>query len=110
MASLNWQVYDRGMQVNEGMFIGSPGWVEKPRHMRKGGVGKKDLVPSGRERLVGEIAGISSRKSHVLNQSVHSWTFFQSQLPTEKLEKHFRLTFEVNCSMQVETSNGAQRA
>src|ERR1700722_6585383 len=29
IASLNWQHYDRNMQVNEAMFAGSPGWVLK---------------------------------------------------------------------------------
>lgn len=57
VASLNWQVYDRGMQVNEAMFVGSPGWIEKPLHMRKG----SEYVPKkGREKLIGEVVGISS--------------------------------------------------
>ncbi|KDQ22621.1 hypothetical protein PLEOSDRAFT_1095024 [Pleurotus ostreatus PC15] len=30
VVSLNWQNYDRGMQINEAMFVGSPGWVLKP--------------------------------------------------------------------------------
>lgn len=59
VASLNWQVYDRGMQVNEAMFVGSPGWVAKPRHMRTGD--PEETKPSGgREKLVGEIVGVSS--------------------------------------------------
>ncbi|KAF8962864.1 PLC-like phosphodiesterase [Flammula alnicola] len=59
VASLNWQVYDRGMQVNEAMFVGSPGWVAKPRHMRIGG-DEVNTESGGRERLVGEIVGVSS--------------------------------------------------
>ena len=57
VASLNWQVYDRGMQVNEAMFVGSPGWIEKPLHLRK----DSDYIPIlGREKLVGEVVGVSS--------------------------------------------------
>ncbi|KAF8814579.1 PLC-like phosphodiesterase [Phlegmacium glaucopus] len=57
VASLNWQVYDLGMQVNEAMFVGSPGWIEKPLHMRKG---SEYLPKGGREKLVGEVVGVSS--------------------------------------------------
>jgi phosphatidylinositol phospholipase C delta len=58
---LNWQVYDRGMQVNEAMFIGSPGWVAKPLHMQNGD-SEEARLPGGREKLVGEIVGVSSCK------------------------------------------------
>jgi phosphatidylinositol phospholipase C delta len=30
VVSLNWQSYDRGMQINEAMFVGSGGWILKP--------------------------------------------------------------------------------
>lgn len=30
---LNWQNFDYGMQLNEAMFAGTPGWVEKPRRL-----------------------------------------------------------------------------
>ena len=60
VASLNWQVYDRGMQVNEAMFVGSSGWIEKPLHMRKG----SEYTPKGgREKLIGEVIGVSSCSS-----------------------------------------------
>ncbi|KAF9472618.1 PLC-like phosphodiesterase [Pholiota conissans] len=55
VASLNWQVYDRGMQINEAMFVGTPGWVPKPLHMREPG-----LQQGGREKMVGEVIGVSS--------------------------------------------------
>ena len=57
MTSLNWQVYDRGMQVNEAMFVSSPGWVEKPLHMRKG---SECMPKGGREKIIGEVIGVSS--------------------------------------------------
>ncbi|KAF8876785.1 PLC-like phosphodiesterase [Gymnopilus junonius] len=52
VASLNWQVYDKGMQVNEAMFVGTPGWVEKPLSMRN--------ALDGEAHSSGEIVGISS--------------------------------------------------
>jgi len=55
IASLNWQSYDRGMQLNEAMFVGSPGWVLKPASL----LGTNEEVPK-RVRMVGEVVGISS--------------------------------------------------
>ncbi|KAJ7019873.1 PLC-like phosphodiesterase [Mycena alexandri] len=55
IASLNWQNYDTGMQLNEGMFVGTEGWVLKPARLL--GMGEK---MEGRHRLVGEVVGISS--------------------------------------------------
>lgn len=57
IASLNWQNYDRGMQMNEALFVGSPGWVLKPAHM----LGMSGWIAS-KLRFVGEIAGVSSCK------------------------------------------------
>ena len=57
---LNWQKYDAGMQMNEALFVGTPGWVLKPPHML---LREQDSAPKPqRMRLVGEIAGVSSRK------------------------------------------------
>ncbi|KAF8479850.1 PLC-like phosphodiesterase [Gautieria morchelliformis] len=33
VAALNWQRYDKGVQINEAMFVGSEGWVPKPQHL-----------------------------------------------------------------------------
>ncbi|KAF8509866.1 PLC-like phosphodiesterase [Hysterangium stoloniferum] len=33
VAALNWQHYDKCVEINEAMFIGSQGWVLKPTHM-----------------------------------------------------------------------------
>ncbi|KAF8882957.1 PLC-like phosphodiesterase [Infundibulicybe gibba] len=55
VASLNWQKYDQGMQVNEGMFVGSPGWILKPARLVGLGAGMVSKL-----RLAGEIIGISS--------------------------------------------------
>jgi len=55
IASLNWQHYDRSMQINEALFVGSPGWVLKPAQL----LGMGDRMAS-RLKFVGEIVGISS--------------------------------------------------
>lgn len=34
MAALNWQKWDKGMMLNEGMFAGEEGWVLKPKGYR----------------------------------------------------------------------------
>lgn len=45
------------MQINEGMFVGSPGWVLKPATMMGMGAGM-----AGKFKFSAEIAGISSCK------------------------------------------------
>ncbi|KAF7971854.1 hypothetical protein HWV62_19794 [Athelia sp. TMB] len=55
IASLNWQHYDQGMQINEGMFVGSPGYVLKPPHMLNMG----EPMPS-KLKVVVDIIGASS--------------------------------------------------
>ncbi|KAG1745034.1 PLC-like phosphodiesterase [Suillus paluster] len=47
---LNWQNFDSGMQLNEAMFAGTVGWVERPRI----GVSERKV------KLVCDIIGISS--------------------------------------------------
>lgn len=51
------------MQINEAMFVGSPGWVLKPKYLRRG-ADLKDaaLKQNGKERLVIDIIGASSRQ------------------------------------------------
>ncbi|KAH7912112.1 PLC-like phosphodiesterase [Hygrophoropsis aurantiaca] len=55
IACLNWQNFDRGMQINEGMFVGTNGWVLKPAALL--GLGQS---MSSRLKLACEIIGISS--------------------------------------------------
>ncbi|KII90364.1 hypothetical protein PLICRDRAFT_38867 [Plicaturopsis crispa FD-325 SS-3] len=74
VASLNWQTYDHGMQLNEGMFTGSAGWVLKPGRL----IGMEAM--SGKIRLTGDIIGISALPPpgngdfavHVLAQLLHA--------------------------------------
>ncbi|KAJ7487289.1 PLC-like phosphodiesterase [Mycena galericulata] len=56
IAALNWQHYDKSMQINEGMFVGSPGWVLKPPRLR----GESTGAPAGRHTLAAEVVGISA--------------------------------------------------
>ncbi|KAG7087338.1 hypothetical protein E1B28_013314 [Marasmius oreades] len=58
IVSLNWQKYDKGTQFNEAMFVGTPGWVLKPRHMLSGG-GDADKGTRRRVCLSAEIIGVS---------------------------------------------------
>lgn len=53
---LNWQKYDIGMQLNEAMFVGTPGWVLKPSNMR----GFAEDRPR-RVKFLGRIYGVSTR-------------------------------------------------
>lgn len=55
IASLNWQVFDHGMQLNEAMFVGSEGWVVKPSNLRGGAPNERRPV-----RFEMEIAGMCS--------------------------------------------------
>ena len=54
-AALNWQEFDSGMQLNEAMFAGTPGWVLKP-HALLGGQKRERRV-----KLSLHIVGLSSR-------------------------------------------------
>ena len=58
IVSLNWQTYDTGMHINEGMFVGTSGWVLKPEKLLK----NTGTEISGIVRLVADIVGISSCK------------------------------------------------
>ncbi|KAJ3795330.1 PLC-like phosphodiesterase [Lentinula aff. detonsa] len=54
VVSLNWQTVDTSMQINEAMFVDSPGWVLKPNAQRM-------LDQESRKfKLSAEIVGLSS--------------------------------------------------
>jgi len=111
VTSLNWQVFDRGMQVNEAMFVGSPGWVAKPEWMRKGFVGEK---PTGQERLSAEIFGVSSCKffsARVCQKSDKLGLLpRQCQHPTDARARPSRHISAQNFSIQVAIFRGNRRA
>ena len=56
---MNWQGYDRGMQMNEAMFVGGEGWVAKPEWMRTG-----EGNPGGKTSIGIDIIGLSGREWH----------------------------------------------
>lgn len=58
VVALNWQTYDRGMQLNEALFVGSPGWVLKPPELRPGHIQFEDT--KAKTKLTCEIMGMSS--------------------------------------------------
>ncbi|KAI0033589.1 PLC-like phosphodiesterase [Vararia minispora EC-137] len=58
ISALNWQKYDRGTQMNEAMFAGTPGFVLKPDRLIPGLT--DDSEPCPRQRLKCEAIGLSS--------------------------------------------------
>ncbi|KZT35995.1 PLC-like phosphodiesterase [Sistotremastrum suecicum HHB10207 ss-3] len=62
VAALNWQKYDRGMQVNEAMFSGTPGWILKSPDMIKPDEAF-DQPTSNPRRLSCHVFGISGLPS-----------------------------------------------
>ncbi|KAL8653279.1 MAG: hypothetical protein Q9226_003915 [Calogaya cf. arnoldii] len=44
IVALNWQKFDAGVMLNEGMFAGSGGWILKPREYRGHGDGQQSGV------------------------------------------------------------------
>lgn len=75
IAALNWQKWDKGMMLNEGMFAGEEGWVLKPEGYR---AGDQDT-----------IAGDSVRK-HTLHLTIELCAGQNLPLPPdEKVAKKF---------------------
>ncbi|KAJ7319386.1 PLC-like phosphodiesterase [Mycena albidolilacea] len=56
---LNCQRYNAGMQLNEGLIVGSPGWVLKPARLRGGT--RTRWAGDSEAAVVSEIIGISAR-------------------------------------------------
>ncbi|KAF5391498.1 hypothetical protein D9757_002414 [Collybiopsis confluens] len=54
VVSLNWQTFDTAMQINESMFVASPGWILKPKAQRLPDVDSQKL------RLRVQVVGMSS--------------------------------------------------
>jgi phosphatidylinositol phospholipase C delta len=62
VVALNWQTYDSGMQINEAMFVGTPGWVMKPDWMRIPGSGDH-AASERRMKIHGKIVGVCNCKA-----------------------------------------------
>ncbi|KAJ2917304.1 hypothetical protein MD484_g3147, partial [Candolleomyces efflorescens] len=90
VVSLNWQKYDKGVQMNEGLFVGTHGWVLKPEHMRK----KRGLdfddgahaqsPPQPNLKLKGHVVGVSSMPA----PNGRSGKSFEAYIRTELLYHH----------------------
>ncbi|EKM76385.1 hypothetical protein AGABI1DRAFT_131468 [Agaricus bisporus var. burnettii JB137-S8] len=85
VVALNWQTYDLGMQINEAMFVGTPGWVTKPEWMRtpRG----DDDASERRMKIKGKIVGIcncpppSDRKRTADSKAYDAYVKAQLLLP-----------------------------
>ncbi len=62
VVSVNWQEYDRGMQVNEAMFVGTDGWVLKP---------SLD-APKRRVRMSLRVVGVSDLPGEELGKHLYA--------------------------------------
>ncbi|EJD48564.1 PLC-like phosphodiesterase [Auricularia subglabra TFB-10046 SS5] len=64
VVALNWQTFDRGMQLNEAMFAGTHGWVLKPPSLRAADSLFRFQMPhffsSDEHTLTVEVAGVSN--------------------------------------------------
>ncbi|KAA1473320.1 PLC-like phosphodiesterase [Dentipellis sp. KUC8613] len=63
IAALNWQSYDRGVQLNEAMFAGGPGWMPKPARFLPASDDDSSVDASSpkKSKLSCEVVGLSSR-------------------------------------------------
>lgn len=85
IAALNWQRYDRGMQFNEAMFVGTGGWVVKPDRLR----GIKPFDDRRPVRLSCElIGGCNSkwRSKVFVHSPIHFFCFFTVPKPRHDIK------------------------
>lgn len=94
VACLNWQKYDRGTQLNEAMFVGTPGWVLKPQHML--GFGDAAELKPRRMKLVGQVVGVSACEivSYIL--VVHLADCLQCRVPMIRCSSPRMSEFSLN--------------
>lgn len=82
LVALNWQNLDKGMMLNHGMFVGTPGWELKPPGYRSG-----------------EPAGLIRRQT--LNLTIEVFAAQNLSLPhSDRSERWFHPY--VNCQLHVE--------
>lgn len=70
VVALNFQRFDRPLQLNEAMFVGSGGWVLKPAHLREG-TREEVLAKRPRMRVQVRLGAISGRESWRAVSSSH---------------------------------------
>ncbi|KAK2464994.1 hypothetical protein APHAL10511_003070 [Amanita phalloides] len=85
ITSLNWQVFDHGMQINEAMFAGTEGWVVKPSYLTGDATSEGGIV-----KFEVEIAGISSLPSSKGKSGKSFSTYMVAKLFHSGGEMHWR--------------------
>ena len=92
MVALNWQKWDAGMMMNDGMFAGTQGWVLKPQGYRG---------DDRRLKAIGEESQAEAVSHKTLNLSVELYAAQDLPLPLELSKPdHFRPY--VKCELHVE--------
>jgi hypothetical protein len=103
VASLNWQSFDRGMQINEAMFVGSPGWVLKPAKL----LGMGNSMGS-KLKFTGEIVGVSSREyiNHISYFPVDRFSISLYKCGTQRSPRVIQRTSVRSFSMKRKSKTG----
>ena len=92
MVALNWQKWDAGMMMNDGMFAGSQGWVLKPKGYRGDGRGKA---------AIGDESQADAIAHKTLDLSIEIFAAQDLPLPREKTKpEHFHPY--IKCELHVE--------
>jgi hypothetical protein len=97
MVALNWQKWDRGMMLNEGMFAGEEGWVLKPE-------GYRGTISSIKGDVEGEKSVVRRK-----NMDITIELFAGQDLPLPA-EKAHASRFHPYVKMQLHVDNRAPRS
>ncbi|KAL8760529.1 MAG: hypothetical protein Q9184_003293 [Pyrenodesmia sp. 2 TL-2023] len=92
IVALNWQKYDAGMMLNEGMFAGSGGWVLKPEEYR----GQRE----GQDAGISDLSQGDAIAHKTLSLSIDVLVAQNLPLPTG--DKHGGFRPYVKCELHVE--------
>ena len=95
MVALNWQKWDEGTMLNEGMFSGSEGWVLKPRGYR----GRNQVATGGLSKE--SQADAIEHKTLTLSIEIYAGQNIPLPLEAEKPEK---MRLYVSATLHVERS------
>ncbi|KIK62977.1 hypothetical protein GYMLUDRAFT_41279 [Collybiopsis luxurians FD-317 M1] len=84
VVSLNWQTLDTPMLINEAMFVGSPGWVLKPKAQRLLGEDPQKL------KLCVQVAGLSSLRIPESHENKSYQAYVKVELLHEQQEQKWK--------------------
>jgi hypothetical protein len=116
MVALNWQKWDRGMMLNEGMFAETAGWVLKPSYYRQQAqLGSADVVgsatPTGHDAATAEsqnkpdgaLVNLANIPREIINLKITLFCGQDIPLPLDDTsDKSFRPY--VKCELHVESA------